>query len=226
MGRGLRTAAGIAAVALVLVSCSGEEETPTEEVSESPSPSPSSTVAVPDGVELTEPGTDLEFGETATVIYEPDQQTGTVLRLTVERAVQGTLKDFSRFVLDDYTKSSTPYYVDVSVENVGESRVGDAPVPLWGVDGTNTLLPPASFTTSFQRCESKPLPKRFAPGDSLDTCLVYLAPDKGTLEAVSFRPNQQFHPIQWTGEIATPEPERDRDKDRDRDNKRDRDDNG
>ena len=31
--------------------------------------------------------------------------------------------------------------------------------------------------------------------------MVYLAPDKGKLTAVSFRPSQEFDPIIWTGEL-------------------------
>ncbi len=203
--------------ALVLTACGNDAEeaagpapSPSPSVSVSVSPSPSSTVAVPEGVELTEVGADLGFGDTATVIHEPDQKTGTVLELTVKSAARGTLKDLSGFVLDPYTKSSTPYYVDVAVENVGEGQVGGSGVPLWGVDGTNTLLPAARFTTAFRRCPSEPLPKRFGPGRSFETCLVFLAPDKGTLEAVSFRPNQEFDPIEWTGSIATPRPKADR----------------
>lgn len=178
-------------------------ETPSPSVS----PSPSSTVNVPASVGLTEVGADLAFGDTATVIFEPNQKQGTVLELTVEGVEQGSLKDFSGFILDDYTKAATPFYADVQVNNVGEGEVGGAGIPLWGVDGKNTLLPAASFTTPFRRCPSEPLPEKFGPGKSFETCLVLLAPDKGTLEAVSFRPNQEFDPIQWTGEITTPKPE-------------------
>jgi hypothetical protein len=192
---------------LVLASCGNGADEASPEPLVSTSPSPSSTVNVPETVELTEVGADLSFGDKATVIYEPDQKTGTVLELTVKSAVQGSVKDFSGFILDDYTRTSTPYYVKVRVENVGEGVVGDAPVPLWGVDAKNTLLPPASFTTTFRRCPSENLPKKFKPEDTLSTCLVFLAPDKGTMKAVSFRPNQEFDPIQWTGEIATPKPE-------------------
>jgi hypothetical protein len=208
MPRTSRAAAVTATAVLLLASCGGESaeeaaETPTPSVS----PSPSSTVNVPGAVELTEVGADLSFGETATVIYEPNQKSGSVLELTVTKAAEGTTKDFSGFILDDYAKNATPYFVDVEVTNVGEGDVGGAPVPLWGVDAQNTLLPPATFTTSFQRCPSKPLPKKFGPEKSFSTCLVFLAPDQGTVEAVSFRPNQEFDPIQWTGEIATPKPE-------------------
>jgi hypothetical protein len=207
--RAARSLGVLLSTALVLSACGGDVEEPEAEPSPSPttSPSPSSTVAVPEGVELTEVGADLSFGDSATVIHEPNQRQGSVLTLTVNRARQGTTKDFSGFILDDYTRAATPYYVYVDVENVGEGDLGGGPVPVWGVDGDNTLLPPASFTTAFAKCPSEPLPKRFAPGDSFSTCLVYLAPDGGTMEAVSFRPNQEFDPIRWTGEVAEPKAE-------------------
>lgn len=204
-----RAAALVVTGALALVSCGGDDGDPAATTVTPPpsvSPSPSSTVNVPPGVELTEVGADLAFGDTATVLFEPDQQSGTALELTVEKAVRGNLKDFSGYILDDYTKAAAPYYVDVTVTNVGDGQVGGAGVPLWGVDGENTLLPAAAFTTPFGACPSEPLPKRFGPGKSFQTCLVFLAPDKGTLEAVSFRPNQEFDPIRWTGEVTTPEP--------------------
>lgn len=198
-----RGVALVASTSLLLAACSGEDA-PSEEATASPSPT--STVSVPGGETLTEPGSELKFGDTATVIFEPDQRSGTVLQITVKKAAKGSLKDFSAFILDEYTKKATPYYVAVSVKNVGEGTVGGVPVPVWGVDTANTLLPAATFTTSFSRCASDRIPKTFKAGDSLNTCLVYLAPNKGTMEAVSFRPNQAFDPIEWTGDIATPEP--------------------
>ncbi|HET7534401.1 MAG TPA: hypothetical protein VFJ83_14705 [Nocardioidaceae bacterium] len=202
----IRSAAVTLAAALVLASCGGDGEKAAESPAVTTSPSPSSTVNVPETVELTDVGADLAFGDPATVIHEPDQKSGTVLELTVKKATEGTIKDFSGFILDDYTRTSTPYYVDVTVKNVGEGTLAGGAVPLWGVDAKNTLLPPASFTTTFDRCPSEPLPQKFEPEASFSTCLVFLAPDKGTMEAVSFRPNQEFDPIRWTGEITTPKP--------------------
>jgi hypothetical protein len=204
-----RVAALAVGGSLALAACGGADDrtAPSPTPSPSVSASPSSAVDVPPGVELTEVGADLSFGDTATVIFEPNQNRGTVLELTVEKAVRGNLKDFSGFILDDYTKTAAPFYVDVSVANVGEGDVGGAGIPVWGVDGENTLLPAASFTTTFRPCPSESLPKKFGPGSSFETCLVFLAPDKGTLEAVSFRPNQEFDPIEWTGEVTTPKPE-------------------
>jgi hypothetical protein len=200
-------AALAAAASLVLTSCGTAGDGAADEPTPSASPSPTSTVSVPEAVTLSEPGSNLSYGEGASVIFEPTQKRGSALDLTVKRAAKGSVKDFSAFILDDYTRAATPYYVNVRVKNVGEGDVGGTPVPLWGVDGANTLLPAATFTTTFRKCPSEPLPKKFVAGDTMNTCLVFLAPEGGTLKAVSFRPDQDFDPIVWTGEIATPKPQ-------------------
>ena len=163
-----------------------------------------STVNVPEDASLTEGGEELGFGDAATVVFEPNQQRGTVLELTVDKIAQGSLRDFSGFILDPATKSSTPYYVDVSVENLGEGDVGGFAVPLYGVDSKNTLLQASAFTTSFKKCPSQPLPEKFKGADTFDSCLVYLASKNRDLQAVSFRPAQEFDPIEWKGDISKP----------------------
>ena len=209
----LPLAAVTTAAALALGGCSSEGATKdagsssSDAASSSASPSPSSTVPVPEGTDLTEQGSKLAFGDTGTVIFEPSQGRGTVLQLTVKSVEQGSLDDFKGFILDDsYKQKASYYYATVTVKNVGEGDVGGVGVPLWGVNSANTLLPAVNFTTSFKPCVTKPLPKSFPNGASLDTCLVYLSPDKGKLEAVSYRPSQEFNPITWTGDIATPKP--------------------
>jgi hypothetical protein len=184
----------------------GESTEPTEPTEPTaPTESPTADVSVPDGVAVTAQGSDLSFGDSATVVFEPDQKRETVLQLTVTKARKGRLDDFQGFILDnDYKKNANYFYVDVTVENVGEGNVSRAPVPLWGVNQDNTLLPAVNFTTTFKPCASKPLPKSFGPGDTLRTCLVYLSPDKGSLESVSFRPDQAFDPIVWTGDVKPP----------------------
>jgi hypothetical protein len=195
------------AAGLVLTGCSGGDQpaaTPSTSASASASAteSPTAEVSVPDGVSVTAQGTDLSFGDSAVVVFEPDQKRSTLLELTVTDAREGSIDDFKGFILDDkYKREASYYYVDVTVENVGEGDVGGTPVPLWGVSGDNTLLPPVNFTTRFKKCASTPLPEKFEAGDTVDTCLVYLSPDHGSLEAVSFRPDQAFDPIQWTGDI-------------------------
>jgi hypothetical protein len=206
--RRLTGAVALVAVAgLAVTGCSsgGGSSSP----SPSASPSPSTTVSIPPDAKLTPPGSTLSFGDTATAVFEPTKNAGSVLRLTVKSARQGSLSDFKGFILDDpYKKKANYYYVDVTVQNVGEGDVGGVPVPLWGVNGNNTLLPAVNFTTAFAKCPSKPLPEKFGKGATLDTCLVYLSPDKGTLEAVSYRPSQEFNPIVWKGVVQPPKAEK------------------
>jgi len=202
----LGLAALTTAAALVLGGCGGSEDdggTDAGEDTSTPLPTPSTTVDVPDDTNITSPGTDLSFGDTATVAYEL-KDAGTVLDLTVASARQGSLDDFAGFNLQDkYQRRANYYYVRVNVKNVGEDDFGGADVPLWGVSGNNTLLPPVKFTSAFAQCPTEALPKKFGPGDKFNTCLVFLSPDKGKLAGVSYRPTEDYVPIEWTGDVQT-----------------------
>lgn len=157
---------------------------------------------VPEGVELTPQGSALEVGETATVAYQPNQKDVGVLDITVTDLRKTSFKEsFQGWKLDKTVKKSQPYFVRAKVENVGEDDLGGKRVPLYLVDGENTLVESSSFVSTFKPCPSKALPKKFGPGKKVTTCLVFLAPSKGDLEAISFRPAQEFNPITWTGEV-------------------------
>lgn len=199
------------AAALALGGCSSDSggrrssapASPASPASTSAAPSPSSTVEVPDTASLTDQGSNLSFGDAAQVIFESTRNRGSVLDLTVEKVQRGSLADFKGFILDDsYKRKASYYYATVRVKNIGRGDVGGVAVPLWGVNAANILLPAVNFTTSFAKCPSRTLPRRFGPGASLSTCLVYLSPDKGSLESVSYRPSQEFNPITWTGKIT------------------------
>ena len=72
----LTRAAVLATVAtLGLAGCSGGEPDASESPSSSPSPTP--TVSIPQGASLTEQGSDLSFGDQATVVFEARQKAGT-----------------------------------------------------------------------------------------------------------------------------------------------------
>jgi hypothetical protein len=201
-----RTASAILAVAaLGLSACSGTDEPSASPTSPSGSPSTSeSSASAPAGVELTDPGSQLAFGDTATVNYRA-KNTQAVLELTVESATQGQLKDFAGFDMSDpLQKNASYYYVRVAVTNGGETDLGGVDVPLWGISGTNTLLPPVKFTSAFDKCPTQPLPDKFGPDATFKTCLVFLSPNKGALDGVSYRPLASFDPIEWHGEVKKP----------------------
>jgi hypothetical protein len=201
----VRAAVASLGLSLALAACGG---TDTPKAAETPSPAAAqqTDVPVPPGVKLTEYGTNLQFGQPATVAYAPNAQRSTILKMTVLSAAQGTVADLNGYTLDDTTRTSTPYYVRVSVENVGEGDVGQTLIPLFLVDNRNTLISASSFTNSFAKCPSMPLPTTFAPHATQTACLVYLAPDRGTMTGVSFRAVQEYAPIVWKGTVTVPRP--------------------
>ena len=188
--------------ALLLSGCGEGDEKPKAEPT---ADLPTGNVEVPDGVTLTKAGTELEFREPAMVAYEPNTRRKSVLSLTVDSVQAGRITDFSAYQLDAATKKSRPYYVKVSVKNVGNGDLSGAAVPLYAVDNRNTLIQPSRFNTTFAKCPSLALPAGFVADKSARGCLVYLVPDGGTLVEMSYRPLQAFEPITWKGTITPAE---------------------
>jgi len=192
----------LATFALVLGACGSDSEPEAEEPTSTPSVElPTGNVAVPEGVELTEAGTTLDFGKAAVVAYEPNTRRRSVLSVAVNSVQTGRIKDFAAYQLDARTKRSRPYYVRVTARNVGKGDLSRAAVPVLAVDTRDTLIQPSSFNNTFRKCPSTPLPAGFGPGKSARLCLVYLVPNGGRLTEMSFRPLQAFEPILWKGPV-------------------------
>lgn len=193
---------------LVLSACSGDDGTDEPDGSGETSSAAADEpyLPVPDGVELTAQGSDLAFGDTATVAYEPRQDEVGVLDVTVSRIEKASFKLFVGWKLEPETRSTTPYFVHLKVENVGDTDLGGLRVPVYAVDGENRLVDYSTFASTFKPCPSEYLPKKFGNGDAVKTCLVYLAPEKGEVTAASFRPDEEFDPIVWTGDIGAVDP--------------------
>jgi hypothetical protein len=209
-------------LALGLVGCSDDSESPgsgdsadsgssSESSSESGSASPADSLLVPDGVELTEQGSDLDVGDTATVAYEVRQGVVGVLDITVTRLEKTSFDEsFVGWDLDDETRTKKPYFVRVTVANRGETDLAELRLqPLYIVDGTDTLIESTLFGSTFKPCSPSAFPAPFPPGATADLCLVYLAPNKGELIAASFRPTESDIPITWSGEVKQPKPPKD-----------------
>jgi hypothetical protein len=207
LGR-LVAAPAVAVLVSVLVSgllagCSDDGDEPEAGSSSSPAtPSATPYLPVPEGVTLTEPGSQLAVGDHAVVAYRPRQRQVGALDIQVTRLEETTIKEsFSDWQLSGEQKRSTPYFVHARIENVGDTDLGGRPVPLYAVNDDNVLLESTPFASSFEACPSTPFPKKFGPGATTNACLVYLAPRHGELVAVSFRPEETFDPITWSGDI-------------------------
>lgn len=209
-----RATATLALVATALAGCAGDAEPSPEAGSSEPAATGSAEpyLPVPDGVELTPQGTHLKVEDTAVVAYEPRQDLVGVLELTVTRLEETTTKrTMAAWQLSPEQKASTPYFVHVTATNVGETDLSNRAVPVYAVNEDDLLLEATPFASSFEPCPSTPFPKGFTPGRTVEVCLVYLAPDRGSLEAVSFRPEETFDPIYWTGHVeryVPPKPEK------------------
>lgn len=207
-----------ALTSLALSSCSGAESPapadPTAsavsaessssggDASPSASPTQKPYLPVPEGVSLTPQGSLLGVGDTATVAYRPRQGKVGVLDLRVTSLVRTTFEEsFQNWKLDDKTMQQTPYFVEVKVKNRGNSDLGGRPVPLYLLDGADTLVESSTFDGDFTPCPSTPLPKKFAKGATDKVCLVFLAPRGEKLAGVSFRPDQAFTAITWNGKV-------------------------
>lgn len=185
----------------------GAGESQSESQSTSGSASPTDSLLLPEGTDLTPGGSSLEVGETATVAYEVRQGVVAVLDITVTRLEKTSFDEsFVGWDIDADTRAKKPYFVRATVTNAGETDLAERPVPLYIVDGSNTLVEATTFGSAFKPCDPGLFPKSFPTGATLDACLVFLAPDKGDLTAVSFRPTQEYDPITWTGELKAPKP--------------------
>ncbi len=187
------------ASALLLSGCGGDGD--AKPAAAPSSQEPTVNIDVPDGVTLTDAGTTLSLREAAVVAYEPNPQRGTVLSMSVDTIQAARLADFAAYQLDDRTKKSRPYYVRVTVKNVGTGDLSRMAVPIYAVDQSDTLIQQSTFNNSFAACPSLPLPAGFTAGKSMTACLVYFVPNAGTLTKMSYRPLQAFPAITWEGPI-------------------------
>jgi hypothetical protein len=212
-----RSVAALTVAAALVAGCSGDDKGSGAGGSASPSAtsgetgtastSATPTLPVPAGVELSPEGSQLAVGDTATVAYELRQDVVGVLDIKVNRLEKTSFKkSFVGWDLDQAQKKSNPYFVRVTLTNRGDTDLGGKRIPLYIVDGTNTLVEATTFASAFPPCEPGEFPKRFKTGRTMKACLVFLSPKKGDLTAVSFRPTQEYDPITWTGELEKPKP--------------------
>lgn len=204
-------AAGLAlAVATGLAGCaSGEGD---EDAGDKASPSPSATssgpapyLEVPDGVTLTEPGTVLDLGEEGVIAFERRQDEVGVLSVVVERIERTSFQEsFRGWNVDDATAARTPYFVRLSLTNVGDTDLGGLRLDnvLWADDGSNLEAPNYYTAQQLPACSGAALPASFANGASAELCQVYFIAPAHSLESVAFPPYGGLDPVTWSGTIS------------------------
>jgi hypothetical protein len=156
------------------------------------------SVAVPAGVTLTDPGSTLDLGQPASVVYKAGPGRVSVVTVKVTKIAVGSMrKDFANFALAPEQMRSTPYYVTATVRNAGPGQLGRAALPLYGHDSTNTFFPPVTLVGDLDACTGGPLPATFGPKATQRTCLVFLVHHGAKLDSVELRPYDGFDPVRW-----------------------------
>ena len=179
-------------------------------------PEPSSTPASVVPTTGTEPGTDLAFGDSAVLVWQPAQDVTGEVELTVDAVAEQRQSVFDGWSRDDAMAASRPYFVRVSVANVGDADLGGQDVPLYLRSTDRTLGAPWTLGGAFTPCQSGPLPDPFPSGTEVEMCLVYLVPDGGRVRDLVFEPTEGYDPITWTGDIEPPATKKQDRKQRDR----------
>lgn len=197
-------------LALGVAGCGTDDE--PKDVKESAKPSPTSTTAspapylsVPEGVTLTEPGTQLALGEEGVVAFKRTQQQVGALALTVERIERTSFQaSFPGWNVDDVTAARTPYFVRVSITNVGATNLGGLRLDnvLWADDGSTLEAPNYYTKDQLKVCAGDPLPTGFVTGMTAELCQVFFIAPAHTLESITFRPPAGLDAITWTGDLS------------------------
>ena len=132
---------------------------------ESPAPveSPTATpyLPVPRSVSLTTQGVDLGLGDSATVAWEPRKQVVGALDIRVDRLERARLTALAAFRLKPVQRASSLFYVRGSVRNVGKTDLSGVDIPLYVLDGRDTLIEATPFAATYKPCPSSRLPKSF-----------------------------------------------------------------
>ncbi|GAA1727975.1 hypothetical protein [Aeromicrobium alkaliterrae] len=179
------------ALLVPLAACGGGDEP-------KPTPSVPAGFEVPDGVTITKPGTKRTAGETATVVYQVDEQAASAITVTIANVRKGAIEDFRFFSLTPDQQAASPFYVDLTVVNEGPAGLGGVALPVFARDDADMLLPPTPIVGSFAPCPAGQLPESFLPGETATLCLVYLVPAGQVLVSVDLQPDGDDSAITWT----------------------------
>ena len=195
----LRSVVIASVLAALLTACGGGDVEATADADPAPA-----TAEVPDGVTPTDPGTALGYGDSATLVWQPTTDLTGVLDLTVQGVQERRASVFDGWLADDTMQEARPYFVSVTLTNVGDSDLAGQAVPLYLRDDRDRLGAPWTLGGDFTPCQSGPLPSPFVAGASAEMCLVYLAPDGARIEDMVFEPTEGYDPITWTGDVSGP----------------------
>jgi hypothetical protein len=127
-----------------------------------------------------------------------DKQT-TKLGVTVQAVRKGKISDFKDFNLDAKQKQTTPYYVIVKYENLGNLRLERFLLDPSIEDSDGDEYKPLNLIVlsgTFNKCPN-PAKAKLQPGKSFKLCAPILLPKGKTYERVRFQGDVLKDPYFW-----------------------------
>ncbi|QQQ79189.1 hypothetical protein IOD16_12590 [Saccharothrix sp. 6-C] len=203
--------ASVGALALLLTACGdattgtaspGATEATTETTtsttsttSKSKAPAPADDTPVSD---VTAPGTELKVGDRAVVPFKYGTEKNGTIAITVTAIDQGANADLAAF--GEKAKGITPFYIRVTVENVGGTDLSYSSLSLraLGADGKGTGVIISGDT---KQCESETAKKDFTTvGAKYETCVLQGAREGAAVAAAGYANGDGYDksPITWS----------------------------
>jgi hypothetical protein len=183
----------IAAVGLLLAlaACTGSE---SGDAAGDPKAAPG--FAVPQGISLSDPGTERKLGQSLTVGYPAaDDEAGTALALGVTTVAKAPKRHLSLYRVP---AGMQPYYVRVMVGNRGPAAASfPAGVPWWLHVAGDVLVPPTAAPRGLARCVPPRVGKALPAGSTVKGCLLFFVPRGTAVESVDFQPAGVETAVRW-----------------------------
>ena len=221
-------AALIAAASLTvfLAACggSGSSDSSSDSTATSTPPAQTETTGtapVVQGLALTPPGTKLPLGKEAVVGWvppgtygKPGDREGIKLKVAVEAIEEASIDDFDEVGLEPDQEKSTPYYVKLKLESLGEGEdpsiagIDEPDLSFAAIDDRGQEQGSITFLGDFPPCEDTTPPDSFDAGASYESCLSYLMPGGGSIDSIVWNngPAKEqevtpyfSEPIVWSG---------------------------
>ena len=182
-------------------SASTQSETSSDDATEPEETEPAETESEDTGSEgddegadaapagLSEPGTELSVGDTATI---PQGDDGATIGLKVTEITKGSSADLSKLKDADKYKEYTPVYVQYEMSGTDSSSElgGDIlddvdPILADGRKASTLIL---IGTSPFEKCDSNSIPDDFGPGDTETTCQVAMVSSGQEVSGAQYSP--------------------------------------
>ncbi len=188
--------AGAVAIVLAMSGCgsssstsAGSADTATSAPATTPTTAAQSTGASTTAAAgTTAPGATLALGAPATVDYKPGIKSDSPtyhLRVSVASITKAPASDLNGVELEKEQQGKTPYYVKLSITNLGEGNASaEDGVPTAGfqtIDDRGQQGQELTLLGTFRPCESGTQPKQFTHGVTFATCQVYLVGGGGSI---------------------------------------------